>query len=112
MRENRQANADLIRKQKERIEKDIRDLRETMNKHLDKLQEKLTRELMEVEIKTNNGIQELLTTLQRKEEEIYTILPLDRIQHPFTSLRPLLIVCFNLSITSLTDLSGILTTLC
>jgi hypothetical protein len=39
--------------------------------HLDKLQEKLTRELMEVEVKTNNGIQELLTTLQRKEEEIY-----------------------------------------
>ena len=71
IRENRQANADLIRKQKERIEKDIRDLRETMNNHLDKLQEKLTRELMEVEIKTNNGIQELLTTLQRKEEEIY-----------------------------------------
>jgi hypothetical protein len=32
---------------------------------------KLTRELMEVEVKTNNGIQELLTTLQRKEEEIY-----------------------------------------
>jgi hypothetical protein len=26
---------------------------------------------MEVEVKTNNGIQELLTTLQRKEEEIY-----------------------------------------
>jgi hypothetical protein len=35
------------------------------------LQVKLTRELIEVEIKTNNGIQELLTTLQRKEEEIY-----------------------------------------
>ena len=71
IRENRQANADLIRKQKEKIEKDIRDLREMMNNHLDKLQENLTRELMEVEIKTNNGIQELLTTLQRKEEEIY-----------------------------------------
>jgi Fe2+ transport system protein B len=42
-----------------------------MNNHLDKLQEKLTRELMEVEIKTNTGIQELLTTLQRKKEEIY-----------------------------------------
>jgi len=71
IRENRQANVDAIRKQKERIEKDIRDLRETMNNNLDKLQEKLTRELMEVEVKTNNGIQELLTTLQRKEEEIY-----------------------------------------
>ena len=71
IRENRQANADLIRKQKERIEKDIRNLRETMNNHLDKLQEKLKRELMKVEVKTNNGIQELLTTLQRKEEEIY-----------------------------------------
>ena len=71
IRENKQANVDLIRKQKERIEKDIRDLRETMNNHLDKLQEKLTRELMEVEVKTNSGIQELLTTLQRKEEEIY-----------------------------------------
>ena len=35
IRENRQANADLIRKQKEKIEKDIRDLRETMNNHLD-----------------------------------------------------------------------------
>jgi hypothetical protein len=42
-----------------------------MNSYLDKEQEKLTRELMEVEVKTNNGIQELLTTLQRKEEEIY-----------------------------------------
>jgi hypothetical protein len=58
-----------IRKEKERIEKEIRDLRETMNSHLDKEQEKLTRELMEVEVKTNNGIQELLTTLQRKEEK-------------------------------------------
>jgi Fe2+ transport system protein B len=71
IRENRLTNADLIRKQKERIEKDIRDLRETMNNHLDKLQEKLTTELIQVEVKTNNGIQELLTTLQRKEEEIY-----------------------------------------
>jgi hypothetical protein len=71
IRENRQPSVDAIRKQKERIEKDIRDLRETMNNNLDKLQEKLTRELMEVEVKTNNGIQELLTTLQRKEEEIY-----------------------------------------
>ena len=42
-----------------------------MNNHIDKLQEKLTRELIQVEVKTNNGIQELLTTLQRKEEEIY-----------------------------------------
>jgi hypothetical protein len=33
IQENRQANAVLIRKQKERIEKDIRDLRETMNNH-------------------------------------------------------------------------------
>ena len=41
IRENREANADLIRKQKEKIEKDIRDLREAMNNHLDKLQEKL-----------------------------------------------------------------------
>jgi hypothetical protein len=71
IRENRQANADLFMKQKESIEKDIRDLRETMNNHLDKLQVKLTSELMEVEIKTNHGIQELLTTLQRQEEEIY-----------------------------------------
>jgi len=46
IRENRQANADLIRKQKERIEKDIRDLRETINNHLDELQEKLTKELI------------------------------------------------------------------
>jgi hypothetical protein len=30
IRENKQANADLIRKEKERIEKEIRDLRETM----------------------------------------------------------------------------------
>jgi DNA-binding beta-propeller fold protein YncE len=71
IRENRLTNADLIRKQKEGVEKDIRDLRETMNNHLDKLQEKLTTELIQVEVKTNNGIQELLTTLQRKEEEIY-----------------------------------------
>ena len=71
IRKNRQANADLIRKQKERIEKDIRDLRETMNNHLDKLKEKLTRELLQIEVKTNCGIQELLTTLQKKEEEIY-----------------------------------------
>jgi hypothetical protein len=71
IRENRQANADLIRKQKERIEKDIRDLREAMNNHLDKLQERLRREFMEVEVKTNNVIQDLLTTLQRQEEEIY-----------------------------------------
>jgi hypothetical protein len=42
-----------------------------MNNHIDKLQEKPTRELIQVEVKTNNGIQELLTTLQRKEEEIY-----------------------------------------
>jgi hypothetical protein len=42
-----------------------------MNNHLDKLEEKLTRELMEVEIKTNYRMKELLTTLQRKEEEIY-----------------------------------------
>jgi Fe2+ transport system protein B len=48
-----------------------RDLRETMNDHLDKLEEKLTTELMEIEVKTNNGIQELLTTLQRMEEEVY-----------------------------------------
>jgi hypothetical protein len=71
IRENRQANADLIRKQKEKIEKNISDLRETMNNHLDTLQEKLTKELIQVEVKTNNGIQELLTILQRKEEEIY-----------------------------------------
>jgi WD40 repeat protein len=71
IRENRQASADLIRKQKERIEKDIRYLRETINNHLDELQGKLTRELIEIEVKTNNGIQELLTTLQKKEEEIY-----------------------------------------
>jgi prefoldin subunit 5 len=45
-RENRQANADLIRKQKEKIGKDIRDLRETMNNLLDKLQENITRELI------------------------------------------------------------------
>jgi hypothetical protein len=36
IRENKQANADLIRKEKERIEKEIRDLRETMNNHIDK----------------------------------------------------------------------------
>jgi Fe2+ transport system protein B len=42
-----------------------------MNDHLDKLEEKLTTELMEIEVKTNNGIQELLTTLQRMEEEVY-----------------------------------------
>lgn len=71
IRKNRQANADLIRKQKKRIEKDIRDLRETINNHLDKLHEKLTRELIEIEDKTNYGMKELLTTLQRKEEEIY-----------------------------------------
>ena len=70
IRDNRQANADWITKQKEKIAKDIRDLRETMNNHLDKLEEKLTRELMEVEIKTNYRMKELLTTLQRKEEEI------------------------------------------
>ena len=57
IRENREANADLIRKRKERIEKDIRDLREAMNNHLDKLQERLRREFMEVEVKTNNVIQ-------------------------------------------------------
>jgi uncharacterized phage infection (PIP) family protein YhgE len=50
-----------------------------MNNHLDKLQEKLTRELMKVEVKTNNGIQELLTTLQKKEEEIYQ--SQDNIEH-------------------------------
>jgi hypothetical protein len=71
IRQNRQANVDVIRKQKERIEKDIRDLRERMNNHLDTLQEKLTKEFMQVAVKTNTGIQELLTTLQRKEEEIY-----------------------------------------
>ena len=71
IRENRQANVDLIRKQKEKIERDIGDLRETMNNTLDKLQETLMRELMEVEIKTNNAIQELQTTVQRKEEEIH-----------------------------------------
>ena len=70
IRKNRKANADLIRKQKKRIEKDIRDLRETMNNHLDKLQEKLTRELMQIEVETNFGIQEIITTLKRKEEEI------------------------------------------
>jgi gas vesicle protein len=53
IRENREANADLIRKQNERIEKDIRYLREAMNNHLDKLQERLRREFMEVEVKTN-----------------------------------------------------------
>ena len=79
IRENRQANADSVRKQKEGVEKDIRELRETMNNHLDKLQEKLTRELMKVEVKTNNGIQELLTTLQKKEEEIYQFQ--DNIEH-------------------------------
>jgi hypothetical protein len=42
-----------------------------MNNHLDKLQERLRREFMEVEVKTNNVIQDLLTTLQRQEEEIY-----------------------------------------
>jgi hypothetical protein len=50
IQENRQANAVLIRKQKERIEKDIRDLRETMNNHLDKLQEKLSTELTQIEL--------------------------------------------------------------
>jgi hypothetical protein len=42
-----------------------------MNNNLDKLQKKLTRQLIQVEVKTNNEIQELLTTLQRKEGEIY-----------------------------------------
>jgi hypothetical protein len=36
IRENKQDNADLIRKEKERIDKEIRDLRETMNNHIDK----------------------------------------------------------------------------
>jgi hypothetical protein len=71
IRENRQANADLIRKQKEKIEKDIRDLRETMNNLLDKLQENITRELIQVQTKANNGIEDLITTLQGKEEEIH-----------------------------------------
>jgi gas vesicle protein len=75
IRENRQANADLIRKQKERIEKDIRNLRETMNNHLDKLQEKLKRELMKVEVKTNNGMQELLTSSALKDNLICPKLP-------------------------------------
>ena len=57
--------------QKGRIEKDIGDLRETMNNHLDKLQENLTTELIQVEAKANDEIQELITTLQRKEEEIH-----------------------------------------
>jgi gas vesicle protein len=56
IRKNRKANADLIRKQKKRIEKDIRDLRETMNNLLDKLQEKLTRELMQIEVETRLNI--------------------------------------------------------
>jgi gas vesicle protein len=40
IRKNRQDKATLVRKQKGRIEKDIRDLRETMNNNLDKLQKK------------------------------------------------------------------------
>jgi hypothetical protein len=40
-----------------------------------------------------------------------TILPLDIIQHPSTLLRYVVILCFILSITSLTDLTGMLTTL-
>ena len=68
IRENRQANTDLIRKQKERIEKDIRYLRETINNHLDELQEQITRELIEIEVKTNNEMQELLTTLQADDQ--------------------------------------------
>jgi hypothetical protein len=46
IRENRQANVDLVKKQKERIEKDFRDLREAMNNHLDKLQERLTLKIL------------------------------------------------------------------
>jgi hypothetical protein len=42
-----------------------------MNNLLDKLQENITRELIQVQTKANNGIEDLITTLQGKEEEIH-----------------------------------------
>jgi hypothetical protein len=70
IRQNRETNAGAVREHKIIVENEIQELRTKINNHLDKLQENMMKELTEAHKQITNETQELLVSLDEKQNEL------------------------------------------
>jgi uncharacterized protein YlbG (UPF0298 family) len=70
VRQNRETNSSVVRKQKIIVENEILDMRTQINNHLDKLQEDLMKELTETEKQITDETRCLLVSLDEKQKEL------------------------------------------
>lgn len=67
---NREDNLTWLENKKREIEAEVNQTRTKINRHLDKLQDDLMKELITIEQNESSKIENVLTTLKRKEKEI------------------------------------------
>jgi hypothetical protein len=70
IRQNRETNSGAVREHKIIVENEIQELRTKINNHLDKLQENMMKELTEAHKQIINETQELLVSLDEKQNEL------------------------------------------
>jgi hypothetical protein len=70
IRQNRETNSGAVREHKIIVGNEIRELRTKINNHLDKLQENMMKELTEAQKQITNETQELLVSLDEKQNEL------------------------------------------
>jgi hypothetical protein len=70
VRQNRETNSSVVRKQKIIVENEILDMRTQINNHRDKLQEDLMKELTETEKQITDETRCLLVSLDEKQKEL------------------------------------------
>ena len=70
IRQNRETNSGAVREHKIIVENEIQELRTKINNHLDKLQENMMKELTEAQKQITNETQELLVSLDEKQNEL------------------------------------------
>jgi uncharacterized membrane protein YgaE (UPF0421/DUF939 family) len=70
IRQNRETNSGAVREHKIIVENEIQELRTKINNHLDKLQENMMKELTEAHKQITNETQELLVSLDEKQNEL------------------------------------------
>jgi hypothetical protein len=70
IRQNRETNSGAVREHKIIVENEIQEMRTKINNHLDKLQENMMKELTEAQKQITNKTQELLVSLDEKQNEL------------------------------------------
>ena len=70
IRQNRETNSGAVRAHKIIVQNEIQELRTKINNHLDKLQENMMTELTEAQKQITNETQELLVSLDEKQNEL------------------------------------------